>query len=209
MTISRPRLIIIAGPNGSGKTSITEQLLAHTWMEGCTYVNPDNIAQEKFGGWNVKEAIRQAADEAQCIREECLAGRKDLAFETVFSSPEKIQFVLAAKKAGFFVRLFFICTDGPQVNASRIIARSLEGGHQVPMEKIISRFSKSIAQCAAVIRRVDRAYVYDNSVDGRKPLPLFRAKDGVLEKRYQDVNEWAQPIFRQLRRDKFREIPQN
>ena len=45
----RPRLIIVAGPNGTGKTSITEQLLLHEWMTGCVYVNPDFIARDQFG----------------------------------------------------------------------------------------------------------------------------------------------------------------
>ncbi len=45
----KPVLIIIAGPNGSGKTSITSKIIKHDWMEDSIYINPDNIAQEKFG----------------------------------------------------------------------------------------------------------------------------------------------------------------
>ena len=45
----RPVLIVIAGPNGSGKTSITSRILRHEWMEDAVYINPDIIAQEKFG----------------------------------------------------------------------------------------------------------------------------------------------------------------
>jgi predicted ABC-type ATPase len=41
----KPNLIIIAGPNGSGKTTITEQILKHQWVEGCVYLNPDEIAK--------------------------------------------------------------------------------------------------------------------------------------------------------------------
>ena len=44
----KPVLIIIAGPNGSGKTSITSKIIKHDWMEDSIYINPDNIAQEKF-----------------------------------------------------------------------------------------------------------------------------------------------------------------
>ena len=55
--LQKPRLIIVAGPNGSGKTTITEKLLRHEWMEDCVYINPDIIAEENFGGWNSQEAI--------------------------------------------------------------------------------------------------------------------------------------------------------
>ena len=45
----KPILIVIAGPNGSGKTTITSKVLHHEWLEDAIYVNPDQIAQEKFG----------------------------------------------------------------------------------------------------------------------------------------------------------------
>lgn len=49
MKPQKPKLIIVAGPNGSGKTTITEKLLMHEWMDGCVYINPDVIAQKEFG----------------------------------------------------------------------------------------------------------------------------------------------------------------
>lgn len=55
---------MIAGPNGAGKTTFTERVLAHQWLAGCQYVNPDLIANERFGGWNEPSAILQAAQEA-------------------------------------------------------------------------------------------------------------------------------------------------
>jgi predicted ABC-type ATPase len=45
----KPKLIVVAGPNGSGKTTITEKLLRHEWMGGCVYINPDVIAQHEKG----------------------------------------------------------------------------------------------------------------------------------------------------------------
>ena len=56
----KPVLIVIAGPNGSGKTTITSKILRHEWMEDAVYVNPDQVAQERFGDWNSKEAVMQA-----------------------------------------------------------------------------------------------------------------------------------------------------
>jgi len=112
----KPRLIVVAGPNGAGKTSITEQLLRHEWMGGCEYVNPDYIARDEFGDWNAPHAVQQAALRAKEIRERCLLERRSLAFETVLSMPDKIEFIRRAKAAGFFVRLFFVGTDDPTIN---------------------------------------------------------------------------------------------
>ncbi len=72
MEAYKPKLIVIAGPNGSGKTSLTSQILKHEWIKNCVYINPDNIAEEKFGGWNNVYAILKAAQFANQLRENCL-----------------------------------------------------------------------------------------------------------------------------------------
>lgn len=68
--IKQPTLIVICGPNGSGKTSITHKILRHEWIEDCLYINPDNIANDIFGNWNPKEAIINAANYSQTLRED-------------------------------------------------------------------------------------------------------------------------------------------
>jgi predicted ABC-type ATPase len=90
---NKPRLIVVAGPNGAGKTTITDKLLRHEWMEGCEYINPDVIAQNEFGDWNSTDAVVKAADKAKILRENCLSRMESMAFETVFSTPEKLEFV--------------------------------------------------------------------------------------------------------------------
>jgi len=57
----RPVLIVIAGPNGSGKTSVTSKILHHEWLEDSEYINPDNVARDVFGDWNNREAVLKAA----------------------------------------------------------------------------------------------------------------------------------------------------
>ncbi len=194
--MDKPKLVVIAGPNGSGKTSITWKILEHEWVEGCQYVNPDNIANDIFGDWNSPEAVWKAAQYASELREDCLKANEGILFETVLSADDKIDFILRAKKSGYFVRLFFVGTNTPLINASRIAARVMEGGHDVPITKIISRYSKSIANCSYLASLVDRLYVYDNSVDFAEPKLLFRVTDGIIEKSYvENINPWALNIF--------------
>lgn len=195
-TEHKPELIIIAGPNGSGKTSITQKFLHHEWAEGTTYINPDQVAKDMFGDWNDSEAVLKAANYCSDLREQCLRDKKGFVFETVFSAQDKIDFVIRAKQAGFFIRIFFISTSNPAINASRIAKRVMEGGHDVPITKIISRYNKSIQNCKTVASIVDRLYVYDNSIDDVDVRPLFRLSEGVLAKQYTDnIPDWAQNIL--------------
>lgn len=199
-----PELIIIAGPNGSGKTTITTQFLHHEWSEGILYINPDIIAQEKFGDWNSTESILKAAQYCENLREDCLLERRSFVFETVFSAKDKIDFILRAKEAGFFIRLFFIATSSPAINASRIANRVMEGGHDVAISKIISRYQKSIINCSLIAPIVDRLYVYDNSVDNAMATLQYRLSNGVLVKQYVDeVIGWAMRILKQTGQNRY------
>lgn len=119
----KPILVVVAGANGSGKTTLTQQLLLDKWLKGVEYLNPDAIAQERFGGWNDPKAIVQAADFVAEAREAALAKYESIAFETVFSAPDKLDYVRRAKQAGFFVRIFYVCTASPEINAARVVDR--------------------------------------------------------------------------------------
>ena len=192
----RPTLCVVAGPNGSGKTTTTTQLLANEWAADSLYINPDNIAKEIFGDWNSPEAILQAAQLATGQRYEYLEQRKDFVFETVFSSTEKLEFLRRAKQAGYFIRFFFVCTSNPAINTHRIYQRYLDGGHEVPISKIISRYYKSLENASEAIAFVDRAYIYDNSVENALPQLLFRTTDGTIAKQYTDnIPDWANGLM--------------
>lgn len=195
----KPVLIVIAGPNGSGKTTVTEQILRHEWMEDAVYINPDIIAQERFGDWNSVDAVSKSIIYCEELREECLRERKSLIFETVLSRRDKVDYIRRAKEAGFFVRLFFVCTESPTINAMRIAKRVMQGGHDVPIKKIISRYKLSVANCIDAAKIVDRCYLYDNSVENSDARPLFRAVNGKVFKRYtENMPVWAELIERKL-----------
>lgn len=192
----KPVLIVIAGPNGSGKTSVTSKILHHEWLEDSEYINPDNVARDIFGDWNNQESVLKAANYCNEWRERCLAECKSHIFETVMSATDKVDYILRAKQAGFFIRLFFVSTESPTINAKRVANRVLNGGHDVPIPKIISRYDKSIANCRVVAPIVDRLYVYDNSIEDAEARLLFRLSDGELAKRYvDDLPRWASAIL--------------
>lgn len=196
-TAHRPVLIVIAGPNGSGKTTITSKILRHEWLEDAVYVNPDQVAQERFGDWNSPEAVMQAAQYCEVQREDCLINKKSLIFETVLSSEGKVDFIRRAKEAGYFIRLFFVSTSHPSINAARIAQRVMKGGHDVPIPKIISRYQKSIINCKRCANLADRTYVYDNSIEDADARLLFRLTEGKLFKQYtDDIPEWALSVLK-------------
>ena len=192
VTDHRPVLIVIAGPNGSGKTSVTSKILHHEWLEDSEYINPDNVARDVFGDWNDLEAVLKAANYCNDWRERCLAERRSHIFETVMSAGDKVDYIMRAKMGGFFIRLFFVSTESPTINAKRVANRVLNGGHDVPIPKIISRYDKSIANCQLLAR----LYVYDNSVDDADARILFRMSNGEVVKSYtENVPDWAKIIL--------------
>jgi predicted ABC-type ATPase len=195
----RPRLLVVAGPNGAGKTSVTEQGLRHEWFSGCLYINPDDLARERFGDWNSPDAVLHAARLAEKMREDALRKRADIAFETVLSTEGKIDYLRRARDAGYFIRLFFVGTESPAINVTRITRRFLKGGHEVPLSKIVSRFQRSMTNSIRAARIADRAYFYDNTAENENARLLFRCKNGRVEKNYAgEPPGWAAPIRRAL-----------
>ena len=187
----KPALLVIAGPNGAGKTTVTARLREDHWSEGVEYLNPDEIARDRFGDWNSPESVLSAARWADARREDLLAAGAGIAFETVLSTPAKIDFIARARERGYFVRLFFIGTTDPRINAARIAGRFMEGGHAVPIDKVVNRFARSMANLSPAIRLADRAYVYDNSIENVEAKLCFRTQDAHLRKIYCDLPEWV------------------
>ena len=204
----KPVLVVIAGPNGSGKTEITKILRSsYDWADGLVEINPDNIAQQEFGDWNDTASIMEAARRADEIREECLASRRGLLFETVLSMPDKIDYIRRAKAAGYFIRLIYVATESPEINKIRVAWRVEQGGHTVPPDKIESRYERSLKLAIEAARLVDRAYFIDNShnikspTDTAAPFPVFRTVDGKVAKTYvkeEAFPQWTKAIHKSL-----------
>lgn len=104
-----------------------------------------------------------AAVLADAVRRELLAQGSTFTFETVMSSPDKIDFLREAQQAGYRTYLYFVATDDPAINIARVKQRVLEGGHDVPEDKIRERYTRSIALLDRACAVADRAYIFDNS----------------------------------------------
>ena len=135
----KPRLYILAGANGSGKSTISKVLLP---SEGLIYVNPDDIAKElrpdnpsaaKIEAG--KETLRRIAS----MFERC----ESFAIESTLSGSVYVKVIERAKSLGYDVIIAYIFVDSPDVCIRRIEARIRNGGHFVPAEDVVRRYSRS------------------------------------------------------------------
>lgn len=109
----------------------------------------------------------EAAQEAEQIRHMLLKTRKDFTFETVLSTDRNLELLRQAKELGYEIHAVFVLTNNPSINVKRVRARVEAGGHDVPEEKIISRYEKSLRNLSQLIRIADHTRVIDNS--GNEP----------------------------------------
>jgi predicted ABC-type ATPase len=151
----RPLLITIAGPNGAGKSTFYHSHLA---AAGLPFINADVIARE------MQIDAYAAAAIASGSRNRYVEEKRSFVFETVFSDPagDKLEFLKNAAQSGYTVILVFIGIASASVSEERVGMRTLQGGHDVPLDKIQSRFPRTLANLAAALRTVQNVFVYDN-----------------------------------------------
>jgi predicted ABC-type ATPase len=127
------------------------------------------------------------------LREKLLARKASFTFETVMSHPSKIELLRKAQGLGYRTYLYFIATDDPSINISRVRARVRLGGHNVPEDRIASRYPRSLELLMEAIHHTNRAYVFDNSGDNvdRKHTWLAEITDGrTMELRSNQIPPW-------------------
>lgn len=174
-----PRLLLFAGPNGSGKTTITTpETLAYYQIPLERYLNADDIARsltearpDLLQEEREREAFRQARQLRWSYREEGLS----FAFETVFSHPSTLLDIQQCRAAGFEIVVLFVTTENPEINVGRVAGRYRAGGHDVPVDRIHARYHRVMALLPRIIEDSDRATVFDNSAF---PLLAFSFRQG-------------------------------
>ena len=104
-----------------------------------------------------------AADLSEFIRRQLLEADHSFTYETVMSHPNKIEFLTQALEEGYRVYLYYIATEDPEINISRVNVRVAQDGHSVHPDIIRKRYYKSLDNLKAAVKQTTRAYIFDNS----------------------------------------------
>jgi predicted ABC-type ATPase len=184
----RPIIVAVAGPNGSGKTTFYRAFLQSA---GLRFVNTD-VLQRDF-----QVEANRAADFAKAIREALFVQRESFVFETVFSDPvgDKRRFLCDAVRAGYTILLCFIGLSSPQVSEERVAMRVTQGGHDVPTDKLVARFPRTVANLLAAIRELPHVLVFDND-DLADPFRFVAAfRNGNPAEIHPPIPDWLRPAM--------------
>jgi len=159
---ARPVIVAVAGPNGAGKSTFIQLFLAES---GLRVINADDIARE------LQISVYEAAGLADAFRRYLVERRESFIFETVLSDPvgAKVDFLSEAATRGYNVVLCFIGIPGAETSEQRVAVRVSRGGHDVPREKLISRYPRTLANLKIAIQKLPYVLVYDNT-DSSEPF---------------------------------------
>lgn len=161
---TKPVFYLLAGPNGAGKTTLYRALvLAGNIAAEAEFVNADlyEAAHLKQVA-DTRLRSEQARQWADARRAELLQKGKSFVSETVFSHESKLALIAQAQALGFFVMLLVVALDDPERLVARVSQRIAEGGHDVPADRILARYPRSLAHIGKAVRLVDAAILYDS-----------------------------------------------
>jgi predicted ABC-type ATPase len=189
----KPELWLIAGPNGSGKTTFYYQRLS---SHIPIFVNADEIAQGLGRDPDNAEATDyRAAELAEERRLELIKTGKTFAAETVFSHPSKVTLLQMAKTSGYITHLVFIATENPEINVERVAHRVRRGGHNVSTDKVISRYERSLENLVRSIVVADNIYIVDNSEKERPHRLAMKIEQGKTTFISDTLPLWIKRLF--------------
>ncbi|HZR19403.1 MAG TPA: zeta toxin family protein [Verrucomicrobiae bacterium] len=179
----RPVLVALVGPNGAGKTTFFH---SHLKPAGLRFLNADEVARElEIDAYEAAKIITQ-------LRQELVKLRESFVFETVFSDPvaDKLGFLREAVQSGYTVVLCFVGIAGPEISEQRVAMRVSQGGHDVPTDKLVSRFPRTMANLKDAISQLPHVLIFDHD-DLRNPFRKVAVfEKGRLEWAAQQVPRW-------------------
>lgn len=188
---SGKQLWLLVGGNGAGKSTFFQQFLAPV---GLPFVNADILAKQ-LDAENTEAVSYKAAKLAEKLRMNLLHSGISFCFETVFSHPSKIDFLATAKSLGYEVNLVYIHLKNDELNQARVAQRVMQGGHNVPTDKIISRIPRTMRYVGEALPLLDMAKFYDNSLHSEPFLSVALLSRGRLLKQMDVLPEWAEAML--------------
>lgn len=207
MQADQPLLLVIGGPNGAGKTTLRQTVLGDLPFP---FVNADEIAVAEFGPERAGAKSYEAAGIAERLRGELFSARCSFGFETVLSDPAgaKVEFIRAAGEAGYWIAVHFIGLDTPELSLARVIQRVHAGGHDVPDEKIASRYPRVIGNLCRLLDIPDDLVIYDNSSAEDPFRVIAKLARGTLTHLSSHLPAWTAPLdFESRRTDRTHPLP--
>lgn len=176
--MTSPRVVVLAGINGAGKTTASRDLLASV-LKIPTFVNADAIARGLNGLNPEAEAVRAGRIMLEQMRD-LAARREDFAFETTLAARTYAGWLESLRATGYEVYLYYYWLRGPELAITRVAQRVEAGGHFVPDDTIRQRYSRSVRNFFELYRPVADVWeVYDNTY-GQRALVAFGSTDEEL-----------------------------
>ncbi|MBU0915773.1 zeta toxin family protein [Aquabacterium parvum] len=205
-TAHAPRIFVLAGTNGAGKSSIGGATIrAH----GAQYFNPDEAAARIRAAQphlSATQANSAAWHEGKRLLQHAIAQRLDHNFETTLGGQSFARLLKQAALAGIEVRIWYVGLASPEQHLARVKARVRKGGHDIPEADIRRRFDQSRLQLIQLMPHLAELRVYDNSHDadphqGQAPQPKLvvhwqqgRVRVPASATDMGQTPEWAKPI---------------
>lgn len=142
---------------------------------------------------NEQSRIEQLAQIlARYLRAEMLRLRRRFSFETVFSHESNLDIMREAREAGYKVYLYFVSTESPEINEFRVKLRVAQGGHDVPVEKIRTRYFRSLKLLPKAIQLSYQVFCFDNSLDNEPYRLIAHGKYNGEQLDWDDITEKAE-----------------
>jgi len=166
---NKPKAYIFAGANASGKSTFISHLLNNEIITG-EYINPDLILKYELKLEETLENYIKAFKIAEARRINLMKNKKDMIVETVFSTQEKVDFLNKLKEENYDTIVFFTNTEDPQINVLYLLNRVKQGGHDVPIRKLLQRREKCLDNIKNSLKNIDCLILIDNSKIYEAPL---------------------------------------
>lgn len=178
----RPIFWIVAGPNGSGKSSLYGRTDIESWGGSVWIINPDLLTAKIVEKEHLpSEAANLAAvQRIEKWLDASIDAYQTIGVETVLSSPKYRRLVDLAHDRGFEVHMIYVVLASADLQLERIRQRVSDGGHDVPEDKVIARRQRSFEELAWFSTKVDRLFVFDNSV-GEPKLIGAKRRDYIIQ----------------------------